>query len=563
MKKLYPLFISLLTPFLLCGQDDLVVKGQVTVEPNGLLHVEGNVNIHSTGTLDIQASGLMRVKKPSGVGTWICDGTTMGGGDVEFAGSNVDYSVSGSKVSFPNLILNFGALAGGIVPEKMTLNDSIRVDGKLTLTKGRIVTSGANEIYMADSATDAIVGNFGADKSRYIEGTLRREVRTGANSYYRFPIGGPSGSGKRGYNPASVDLRTSIGAVKPSAAKSLSGKFVEQSDIGNIGFQTSVGGGHCYYTTAFQFFEFYWMVHNFGYWEFKPQHDSLSGGWNYDFYVFPDEAYLFYENPNLTHLKIFKAPGSTTPGSSFNWDPYFLESGNPCNGVKVESNQLYWIPDDNIPFAQTDSIAAWGLKSFSNFGLGGGGGAGLPIELLYLKAYPVDNKYIQVEWMTETEINNSGFDVMRSADGVNFTKIGWRDGAGNSSVRRTYGYPDEDVVPNQLYYYYLRSIDYDGSADSTYVVTAMITEAETFTISEFIPNPSENDSRLEVISSREKYLNITVYNTLGQVIMGRDHRVVAGTNTIDFDFNLLADGTYYAIIKADNEFFNRKLILTK
>jgi len=113
------------------------------------------------------------------------------------------------------------------------------------------------------------------------------------------------------------------------------------------------------------------------------------------------------------------------------------------------------------------------------------------------------------------------------------------------------------------YYYRLNQIDFDGTSDSTYVVNAIITEASLFTISEFIPNPSENDSRIEVISSKEKDLNVTVYNTLGQVIMKEDHHVIAGTNTIDFDFNLLADGTYYAIIKADNEFYNRKLILTK
>lgn len=571
MKKLYPLFISLLLPFSPFAQD-LVVKGQVTVEPDALLHVEGDVDIQSTGTLDIQASGsqhgMVRVKVPeiSSPGTWNCDGTTTGGGDVEFAGVDVDYIVSGSNVSFPNLILDFGTPGvGGYIFNKMTLNDNVTVNDSLALTTGRIVT-GTNEVYVANSAADAITGSFGTDQSRFIEGTLRREVRTGTDNYYFYPIGGtPGGTGKEGYNPASIDLRTilHIDAVMPSGVTSVSGKFQEEDYIGVINRQYTTSGD-CYFTTAQQYLEFYYMVQKYGYWDFQPNDTSLSTGWNYDFYCFPDKAYLNDSNPGLTHLKIIKAPSSApAPSSSFDWDPYFFDSGNPCNGVNVSGNNFDWFPGEGLAVDQTDSIAAWNLTSFSRFGLGGGTGAGLPIELLYLQAYPVNNTFIQVDWATATEINNMGFEVLRSTDGENFTQIGWQDGAGNSSTTLPYGFPDRNVVPNQLYYYRLNQIDYDGTSELTYIVTAIITEASLFSISEFIPNPSENDSRIEVISSKEKDLNVTVYNTLGQVIMKEDHHVVAGTNTIDFDFNLLADGTYYAIIKADNEFYNRKLILTK
>ena len=572
MKKLYPLFISLLlsyTPF----AQDLVVKGQVTVEPDALLHVAGDVDVQSSGTLEIQASGsqhgVVEVKVPDGdLGTWNCDGNTTGGGDVHFLGdlnALVDYQVSGANVSFPNLLLDFGgAVTAGVQPGDMTLLDNVTVDETLTLTKGKIVT-GSNEIYVADSTPGAIAGSFGTEKSRYIQGTLRREVRTGTDNYYFYPIGGGPGTGKKGYNPASVDLRTIqfVDAVMPSGVTSISGKFQEQEYIGTINSQYTTSGD-CYFTIAQQYLEFYYMVERYGYWDFQPNDPDLSTGWNYDFYVFPDITHLNDSNPGLTHLKIFKAPSDVpVPSPSFDWSPYFFESGEPCNGVNITGNTFYYYPGNAQALVQTDSIAAWNLTSFSRFGLGGGTGAGLPIELLYLQAYPVDNKYIKVDWATETEINNSGFQIQRSTDGVNFTTIGWEDGAGNSSTLLTYDYPDHEVVPNQLYYYRLNQIDFDGTSELTYIVTAMITEASTFTISEFIPNPSENDSRIEVVTSKDKELNISVYNTLGQIVMWKDQQVIAGTNTIDFNFNLLADGTYYTIIKADNEFYNRKLVLTK
>lgn len=566
MKKLYPLFIALVLPFLPRAQD-LYVKGLVTVEPNGLLHVRGNVEIDASGTLDIKASGsqhgVVEVQIPDALspGTWIGNGMTIGGGDVKFLGGDVDYTVSGSNVSFPNLILNFGAPVGGVIANAMTLNNNITITKSLNLTKGKIIT-GTSEAYIADSAANAITGNFGAEKSRYIEGTLRREIRLGSDKYYRFPIG----QANVGYNPVTVDLRTTAGVdgAKPANVTSLTAKFVEAPDIGKVAFQYTTHGD-CYFTAAQQYLEFYGMVRDFGYWSVEPNDTvSPSPNWNYDFYCFPNMAHVNYYNPGMTHMKIFKAPKSVgTPGPTFDWNPFFFESGNPCNGVNLTPDSMYWFPGEYIPVRATDSIAAWNLSSFSNFGLGGGTGAGLPIELLYLRAYPVDNRYIKVEWATATEINNRGFDVLRSVDGVNFSRIGWRDGAGNSSSIKTYDFPDVDVVPNVLYYYRLRQIDFDGTDMLTYIVTAMINESFAFTISEFIPNPSSEDSRIEVRSDREKDLDITVYNTLGQVLSKHIHRVVPGSNAISFDFNNLADGTYYAIIKTDNEFYNRKLILTK
>ena len=55
-----------------------------------------------------------------------------------------------------------------------------------------------------------------------------------------------------------------------------------------------------------------------------------------------------------------------------------------------------------------------GLSSFSNFRLGGVSPSGgtLPVELVYLEAYGVENKFIQLAWQTATEINNDGLKVL-------------------------------------------------------------------------------------------------------------------------------------------------------
>ena len=43
----------------------------------------------------------------------------------------------------------------------------------------------------------------------------------------------------------------------------------------------------------------------------------------------------------------------------------------------------------------------------------------LPEELLEFKAQAINNEYVQLAWFTATEVNNDGFELMRSKDGIN------------------------------------------------------------------------------------------------------------------------------------------------
>lgn len=576
MRKLYSLFLFSFLAIFIQAQD-LTIEGSVVVQADAELYVNGSVLIKPGGVLDVQSSGAnvgiveVNYETVGSLGTWECNGSTIstgGDGEIYFKG-DVDYNVEGTSVSFPHLIVDIGTFVGLDNVAVMNVNDSIHVAKTLDLKNGRMITSATSLVYCSNSSPDAIKSSddgFGGNSSNFVQGSLRREIAVGATNYYKFPIGcAPnSGQNKRGYNPAFLDLRSGINARKPANATSVLAKFVELADPGIIHYNNLAPT--CYSTsTQYQFLELFWMIKEFGYWDLKPNGNPL--GWWYSFYVKPDFDYIFDHNTHLTHIKVIKAPHAFTPQSTADWTAYVTESGNGCDMVGVDPSEVvYWKPGPNTPMYPlnvTDSIRASELISFSRFGLSAGTGAGLPIELLYLEAHPVNNTFIQVNWATATEVNNAGFEVQRSTDGVNFTPIKWVPGAGNSSTALNYGIPDSNVVPNQLYYYRLKQVDFNGSSELTYVVSAMITSTSTFTISEFMPNPTENNSRIEILTSDEKDVNVTVYNTLGQIISRRDHQLLPGTNRIDFDFQLLADGTYYAIFLADNQVFNRKLIITK
>ena len=86
----------------------------------------------------------------------------------------------------------------------------------------------------------------------------------------------------------------------------------------------------------------------------------------------------------------------------------------------------------------------------------------LPVELLSFDVTPINNQYAQLEWVTASEINNDGFEVLRSVDGETFRYIGWVSGNGNQTTIHKYTYEDYSIDKDITYYYRLKQIDYDG-----------------------------------------------------------------------------------------------------
>ena len=185
----------------------------------------------------------------------------------------------------------------------------------------------------------------------------------------------------------------------------------------------------------------------------------------------------------------------------------------------------------------------------------------LPVELVSLEAYPIENKWIQVEWQTDVEINNAGFVVERSIDGQTWDSIGWVQGANNSTQLNDYRLLDYNVIQNTVYYYRLKQVDNDGAFDYTYIVTARIV-SEIY-VSELIPNPTNYFTQFIVNTSTSQPINFVVYDILGRQITSINSFVNIGQNNITFDARQLSDASYEVVINVGNKRFSRRLIVTK
>jgi hypothetical protein len=93
----------------------------------------------------------------------------------------------------------------------------------------------------------------------------------------------------------------------------------------------------------------------------------------------------------------------------------------------------------------------------------------LPIELVYFEANP-SNDAVDLEWMTASEIDNSHYELEKSLDGVDYSKIATVDAIGNSQTLTTYYYTDHSQNAVATVYYRLKQVDYDGQFSYSHVV---------------------------------------------------------------------------------------------
>lgn len=156
----------------------------------------------------------------------------------------------------------------------------------------------------------------------------------------------------------------------------------------------------------------------------------------------------------------------------------------------------------------------------------------IPVGLLSFKAAKSDNANI-LTWETASEVNNKGFEVEKSSDGLHFEKMGFVAGNNKAST-----YQFADNTPLSMSYYRLRQIDNNGTFEYSKIVSIDSKGAKSkFTA---YPNPV---SKTITIANTEGG-NFQIFDLLGQ-------QVLAGKTAQQIDVSTLPQGTYILKVGAE------------
>lgn len=153
----------------------------------------------------------------------------------------------------------------------------------------------------------------------------------------------------------------------------------------------------------------------------------------------------------------------------------------------------------------------------------------LPVEIIYLQANKRDNSVV-LEWATAQELNNKGFFVEVSADGVSYASIGFVETKnGTSAVKQVYTFTDRESGKQGTRYYRLKQIDVDGTI--AYFGPKAITFGAVANRVQVYPNPFSSEINLDIEAEQEGTAIITVTNAIGKQLLQRKVSVQSGANT--------------------------------
>ena len=137
-------------------------------------------------------------------------------------------------------------------------------------------------------------------------------------------------------------------------------------------------------------------------------------------------------------------------------------------GVALDGTlQASWIRAAATPFLdllEKDIETYYGIKTDKGSpGIRAGGA--LPVQLSQFRPNLTETGTVVIQWTTESEVDNAGFNILRSQTRRGEFKIintQLIPGAGTTAERNTYTWTDTTAKPNLVYYYQIEDVSFGG-----------------------------------------------------------------------------------------------------
>ncbi|MCH7965016.1 MAG: T9SS type A sorting domain-containing protein [Bacteroidetes bacterium] len=429
-------------------------------------------------------------------------GTPQGSGtyNVTYSGNSKTTGTELAGSGLNNITVNLNS------DQTLTLDQSRTVAGTLTLTSGNAAT-GSNTLTLGTSTSS--LGSL-ARTSGTIIGNFQCWFAASTVSNVLFPIGTASN-----YRPANISF-----TVAPSTGGTLTA-FFTASDPGTVGLPLDDEG-----TSIVN-------AGNEGYWTINAA-DGLTGGT----YSLDLTADGFSGVSVVSTLRLIKR---SIAGS-------WTLNGSHSAGTGT---------------TETPVVHRTGMSGFSEFGVGSPSDNPLPVELSSLSAI-IKESVVILNWNTETEVNNYGFEIQRSIQTGKWDLLGFVEGHGNSNSLKEYSFTDAEVNSSGIYYYRLKQIDNDGSFEFSKTIEVNFNLPARFELSQNYPNPFNPSTTISFNLPKSGVATLKVYNIMGEEIktLVEGYRE-AGIYTVKFKAEGHPSGMYLYRLSTNGFTETKKMLIMK
>lgn len=228
-----------------------------------------------------------------------------------------------------------------------------------------------------------------------------------------------------------------------------------------------------------------------------------------------------------------------------------------CGNTALPASTVYSVSEP----IRTVTVEIAAQLTKGSYTIGAANNDTLPVELSYFRAQVFQGTSIMLQWKTQSETNVSGFQIYRHTEEDLASAI-MKDAfipATNTSQTQYYVYYDREIYDIGSYYYWLESVDFDGSNKFYGPIPVHfeglqpgIPSIPAITcIAKNFPNPFNPHTRLVYGMEKDGELSIDIYNVRGQKVRSLlQANAKTGWHTVDWDGTndlgqQLGSGVYY------------------
>jgi hypothetical protein len=181
----------------------------------------------------------------------------------------------------------------------------------------------------------------------------------------------------------------------------------------------------------------------------------------------------------------------------------------------------------------------------------------LPVELSSFTAKVLRSGGIKLDWRTETEVDNYGFDVERTQLAENDTLwelITFIEGNGNSNSPKEYTFTDNNAQYGS-YAYRLKQIDTDGDIEYSNIIEVDAGNIpDGFVLEQNYPNPFNPSTRIKFAVAETQKAELKVFDILGNEVAVLFNGIANGGKVYETEFKAvnLSSGIYFYRLVLDS-----------
>lgn len=184
----------------------------------------------------------------------------------------------------------------------------------------------------------------------------------------------------------------------------------------------------------------------------------------------------------------------------------------------------------------------------------------VPVELVFFKAEIMEASSILLEWQTASELNNAGFEIERSLDGVNWQLLDFVKGYGTTVEIQNYKWQDNVPLVGTAYYR-LRQVDTDGTFDYSELVSVNLKDDKATELIVW-PNPTKSTLYFQLVGQDRYYgESLQIYDGFGRLLKTKlADRLHLQDNQGEIGLEELPTGLYFISLQIEGKTFNQKFM---